>query len=147
MDRKKEFDMADLPKDPGFKVPEHYFDALPTRIMQRTAYASAQPTSATSWFWQIKTAVAGASLGVVFALSFLATQYFSPDSQPGVDIAQISQKEIYQYLVNHENLETADLAEVPAVKPRHSLEFLDVRNTDFNVEQTKELLDEEYDYR
>ena len=138
--------MADLPKDPGFKVPEHYFDALPTRIMQRTAYAQARPTSAVSWFWQVKTAVAGASLGVVFALSFLATQYFTPDTS-SAGIAQISQKDIYQYLVNHEDLETADLAEVPAVKPRHSLEFLDVRTTDINEEHTKELLDEEYDYR
>ncbi|WP_125077658.1 hypothetical protein [Rufibacter latericius] len=139
--------MADLPKDPGFTVPEHYFDALPTRIMQRTAFAQARSASPVSWFWQFRTALAGASLGVVFALSFLATQYFSPDFSANMEMAQISQRDIYQYLVTHEELETADLAEVPAVKPNPSLEFLDVRRTDLSEEQAKELLEEEYDYR
>ncbi|WP_210465285.1 hypothetical protein [Rufibacter roseolus] len=140
--------MADLPKDPGFKVPEHYFDTLPTRIMQRTAYAApARSASPVAWFWQFRTAVAGASLGLVFAVSFLATQYF--DANPSTDavMAQISQQDILQYLVNHEELETADLAEVPAVKPNQSLEFLDVRRTDLNETHTQELLEEEYDYR
>lgn len=144
--------MAELPKDPGFKVPEHYFEALPTRIMQRTAYAKPRSVSPVSWFWQFRTAVAGASLGVVFALSFLATQYFSdtPSSSDAL-MSQVSQKDIYQYLVTHVDLETADLAEVPAVVPHHSLEFLDVRKadigTDLSDEQTKELLEEEFEYR
>ncbi len=143
--------MAELPKDPGFRVPEHYFDALPRRIMQRTAYASAKSASPVSWFWQMKTAVAGASLGLVFALSFLATQYFNPSPSPDDVMAQVSQKDIYQYLMNHVDLETADLAEVPAVKPGQSLEFLDVRYTDISSdiseEQTKELLEEAYEDR
>ncbi|MBC3542167.1 hypothetical protein ACFSC6_13275 [Rufibacter sediminis] len=139
--------MADLPKDPGFQVPEHYFDALPTRIMERTAYAQGRTVSPASWFWQFKTAVAGASLGVVFALSFLITHYFSPDTSVDTVMAQVSQKEIYHYLLNNEDLVTADLAEVPAVKPHQTLEFLDVRATDVNEEQTKELLEEEYEYR
>ncbi len=139
--------MTELPKDPGFAVPERYFDALPTRIMQRTAYAPAKPALTASWLWQFKTAVAGAAMGVVFAVSFLATHYF--DSTPSSEevMAQVSQKDIYQYLTTRVELETADLAEVPAVKPRQSLEFLDVRSSDFTEEQSKELLEEAYEYR
>ncbi|WP_207434453.1 hypothetical protein [Sabulibacter ruber] len=139
--------MTELPKEPGFQVPEHYFDALPTRIMQRTAYASAPAASPVTWFRQFRTAVAGASLGVVFALSFLATQYYNTDPSAEEVMAQVSQKDIYHYLTTRVDLETSDLAEVPAVKPRESLEFLDVRSSDITEEQRKELLEEAYEYR
>ncbi|RNI27281.1 hypothetical protein EFA69_14120 [Rufibacter immobilis] len=140
--------MTELPKDPGFQVPERYFDALPTRIMQRTAYAAAPKPSAVSRFWQLKTALASVSLGAVFAVAFLATEYLSPEPSAQDVMAQVSQKEIYQYLTTQVDLETADLADVPAVKPRQSLEFLDVRQTDIvNEEHTNELLEEAYEYR
>lgn len=138
--------MEDFPKDPGFKVPEHYFEALPTRIMQRTAYAPVRGNSAVSWFWQLRTAVASASLGVVFAVAFLASHYFSADPTSGAEMADLSQKDIYQYLTTHVDLETADLAEVPAVRPGQTLEFLDVRRSDINEEQKREMLEEAYEY-
>jgi hypothetical protein len=144
---KQKLDMTDFPKDPGFKVPEHYFEALPTRIMQRTAYAVPQKSASAAWFWQFKTALTSASLGLVFALAFLGTQYFSEAPTTDEVMAQVSQKDIFQYLVTQVDLETADLAEVPAVKTHQTLEFLDVRNSDINEEHTQELLEEAYDYR
>lgn len=138
--------MEELPRDPGFTVPDRYFEELPTRIMQRTAYASPRSASPVAWYWQFKTALAGGALGLIFALSFVVSNYFAPEPQAQDVMANLSQKDIYQYLVNHTDLETADLAEVQAVKPRQTLEFLDVRTSDLSEENTRELV-EEYEYQ
>ncbi|GAA4300564.1 hypothetical protein [Nibribacter koreensis] len=140
---KEEFDINSLPKHHGYQVPEDYFDKLPLRIMQKTAYAGpvAQPQAA--WFWQLKTAFAGLGLALVFAASFLITQYTDQTLSTQEAMAQVSQKEIYQYLLNQEDLQTADLAEVTAVKPPQSLEFLDVRTEDVSEIVTQEMLEEQ----
>jgi hypothetical protein len=142
----EELKMEQLPKDPGFTVPDRYFEELPTRIMQRTAYASKRPALPVAWYWQFKTALAGGALGLVFVLSFLVSNYLAPEPSTQEVMANLSQKDIYQYLVNHTDLETADLADVPAVKPRQPLEFLDVRTSDISDENTRELV-EEYEYK
>ncbi|AMM52547.1 hypothetical protein TH61_17035 [Rufibacter sp. DG15C] len=140
---KEEFDLNSLPKHHGYQVPEDYFDKLPLRIMQRTAYAAPVAQPQTAWFWQLKTAFAGAGLALVFAASFLITQYTDQTLSTQEAMAQVSQKDIYQYLVNQEDLQTADLAEVTAVNPSQSLEFLDVRTEDVSEIVTQEMLEEQ----
>ena len=140
---KEEFDINRLPKQPGYQVPEDYFDKLPLRIMERTAYAKPATQPQTAWFWQLKTAFAGLGLALVFTASFLITQLTDQTLSTQEAMSQMSQKEIYQYLVTQEDLETADLAEVTAVNPSQSLEFLDVRTEDVSEIVTQEMLEEQ----
>ncbi|QHL86780.1 hypothetical protein GU926_04725 [Nibribacter ruber] len=140
---KEEFNINRLPKHPGYQVPEGYFDKLPLRIMKKTAYAAPVAEPLKAWFWQLKTALAGLGMAMVFTAAFLITQYTDQTLSTQEAMAQVSQKDIYQYLLNNVELETSDLAEATTVNPVQTLEFYDVRTEDVSEVVTQELLEEQ----
>jgi len=142
----KNIHLSGLPQDHGFKTPERYFEQLPTRIMQRTAAASARgggAVSVSSWFWQLKTGLAGAAMAAVFVVSFLATQTWDlAGKSSDASLAQVSNLDIQQYLLTHAELEATDVADLASVKAPQALEFLEVRHEDVNVDAAMELLED-----
>lgn len=134
----------------GFSVPEGYFEQLPTRVMHRTAYASATPQAQSSWLVRLKTVWAGVGMAAAFTGAFLATQYFDQEAaplNPDAALAQVSHQEIVHYLVNDVQVETADIAEeVPhTAPPVQELEFLEVTQEDVNLDDAMEVITDEFE--
>ncbi|MFC6998155.1 hypothetical protein [Rufibacter roseus] len=140
----KEMNMNGVPKEHGFTTPSRYFDQLPTRIMERTAYASPVGVTAPwSWVKKLRPAFAAATMALVFVIAFLATYTFSTiSSSSDTSLASVSDTEIEQYLLHQSDLDAAELAEFAAVSPPHRLEFIEVRREDVNLDAAMELLED-----
>ncbi|WP_192820510.1 hypothetical protein [Rufibacter sp. LB8] len=140
-----EYNINSLPKETGFQVPERYFEALPSRVMQRTAQSG--PIGATApfaWLGRFKMLAAGVSMALVFVISFFTVQTLDRTGHgQSASLGQIPQDEIAQYLLTRVELETADVAEVTASRAPQALEFLQVSHEDVNVEAALEILQDE----
>ncbi|MGV3538552.1 MAG: hypothetical protein ACO1OQ_02000 [Rufibacter sp.] len=143
--RERELNLPDIPPKHPFTVPDGYFEKLPTRVMQRTASAQPQHTALpVAWFRQYKAMMAGVTMALVFLATFFIPQYVEFSSpEPTQMLAQVSKRDIHQYLLTNVELESTEVAEIATVNPPQALEFIEVTHEDVPVEAAMELLQDE----
>ena len=126
----EDFKLEDLPKHNIYQVPEHYFDRLPMRVMERAAVAEKQVPAWQQGLWaQLRVAVAPLVLLLFFIGAFLFTQQQQKKSEYYA-VQPLAEHEIIDYLSYNEDLETADLAELNTLaKQEFTEDFLNISST------------------
>ena len=141
---KPKFNLDELKRENVYQVPDHYFDRLPNRIMQRVT-ATPETSGTTSWIpgpWRL--ALAGSSFAAVFAPVFILN-LSEPQLDFGGQLAQVDQTEIVNYLLASEQLERADLVLLSGTELDLTHEFLSVNDTEITeVLAEEETIDETY---
>ncbi|MDX5443572.1 MAG: hypothetical protein LPJ89_07305 [Hymenobacteraceae bacterium] len=132
---KPDFNLNDLPKKHPFQVPENYFEQLPNRVMQQTAYRQ-KTGSSRSWQQQPVWRMALASLVVllIFVGVFRLSQ--TPAEAPSATalLAQVNDRELVNYLLTSERVQVTDLLETKAAETVQPHEFLQVQPEDVEEE-------------
>lgn len=123
---KEPFNLESLPKHNIYQVPENYFDRLPMRVMERTAATKEQPVWFTSIWVPVRVAVAPLVLMLVFVGAFFFTLKQQKQGEYYA-LKLLAEQEILDYLHSHEDLETADLAELNSLtKQEFTEDFLNI---------------------
>ena len=125
--------LEDLPKKNIYQVPEAYFEKLPGIVM---AQVQQKDTSmGISWLglWRapyLRNALAGFAL--VLTVVFIFTLNIKNNQNPESTslIAQITDKEAYDYLANYERLEAPDLSLLSQANTDISHEFIPISQED-----------------
>ncbi|WP_299820776.1 hypothetical protein [uncultured Pontibacter sp.] len=127
---KEDFKLDSLPKHNVYQVPEHYFDRLPTRVMERTTAAEKHIPAWQQGLWVSLRAVAAP---LVLLLVFVGVFFFNVQDQDKDEFAAVqplAEQEILDYLHYNEDLETADFAELSYLtKQEFTSDFLNISST------------------
>jgi hypothetical protein len=111
----EKYNWDNLPKRNIYKVPEDYFERLPSRIMKRCEQP--EVVARPSWFGlvfsPVRVAMATLVLGGALITGIIAWDQPSPDSSsPDISLAEISNEEIMQYLLASGQVDPLDMAEL-----------------------------------
>ena len=141
---KPNFNLDDLKRENVYRVPEDYFDRLPSRIMQRVQTAPPETSEASSWLPKpLRLTLAGSGFAAVFATVFLLNT--QENTQPQSDfLAQVPQTEIVNYLLASEQMERSDLALLNPTDQDFTHEFIAANTAEIRRELEEMPLDEPY---
>src|SRR5688572_6726676 len=139
---KPNFNLEDLKRENVYNVPEHYFDKLPNRIMQRVT-ASPEVSEAKSWFpAPLRLALAGTGFAAVFATVFMLNY---EETQLNADLlASVPQTEIVNYLAASEQVEHSDLMLLNVADKDLTAEFISANQTEIKQELEEEPIEDLY---
>lgn len=139
--------LEDLPKKNIYQVPDTYFDKLPSIVMAQVQQKDTRRGISWLGLWQtlyLRSALAGFALILavvfVFTLNNNNNQYLESASL----MAQISDREAYDYLANSERLESQDLSLLSQSGTDISHEFIQVSQEDIWQELDEEDLADYY---
>lgn len=139
---KRKFKLEDLKRENVYNVPEHYFDKLPNRIMQRVT-TSPEVSETKSWLpAPLRLALAGTGFATVFATVFMLNYQ---ETVPNPDLlASVPQTEIVNYLSTSEELEHSDLQLLNVAEKDLTAEFITANQTEIKQELEEEPIEDLY---
>ncbi len=127
---KEDFKLEDIPKHNIYQVPEHYFERLPMRVMERTAGAkNSEPTWQRSLWLLLRPAIAPLVLLLVFAgVYFVSIQQLAQNEPYAV--GPLAKNEILNYLNAQDDLEISDFSELNSIsKQELTVDFVNISAT------------------
>ena len=121
--------LEDLPKKNIYQVPEAYFDKLPGMVMAQVQQKDTRMGISWLGLWRtpyLRSALAGFALLLAAVLIFTVNINNNQNAESASLVAQITDKEAYDYLSNYERLEAQDLSLLSQANTDISHEFIPV---------------------
>lgn len=107
-------ELENLPRHNVYRVPDGYFDKLPSAIMQRVESAGAG--EGRSWlglrYYSLRVALATLVTGGVLATGVYLNQSPASEPAPTASLADIPNEEIMQYLLASGEVDPIDMADL-----------------------------------
>ena len=141
---KPNFNLEDLKRENVYNVPEHYFDKLPNRIMQRVTATSPETSEAKSWLpAPLRMALAGSGFAAVFATVFMLS--VDQNEQIASDpLANLQETEIVNYLLTDDQIERIDLAALKVTDQNLTAQFINANPAEIQTELEDEPIENLY---